>query len=106
VIDVRQRILPRPLPSIGLETQRSSSYGKPSAVNNTNAKGKNLIDRLANFRCTCRKIPFLDSGYWVGDSKVSAGATAEYLLGVVFNSGSSRTNPSFTVQRPEGEKGA
>ncbi len=29
-----------------------------------------------------QKIPFLQYGYWVLDSKVSAGATAEYLLGL------------------------
>jgi len=51
-------------------------------VNNSNAKGKKLIDRLAGLGVPLEKIPFLDSGYWVGESKVSAGATAEYLLGL------------------------
>jgi NOL1/NOP2/sun family putative RNA methylase len=50
-------------------------------VNNMNAKGKNLIARLSELGVHLQKIPFLDSGYWVLDSKVSAGATAEYLLG-------------------------
>ena len=50
-------------------------------VNNTNAKGKNLIARLSDLGVHLQKIPFLDSGYWVLESKVSAGATAEYLLG-------------------------
>src|SRR5665647_2657130 len=51
-------------------------------INNTNAKGKKLIARLAELGVHLQKIPFLDSGYWVQDSKVSAGATAEYLLGM------------------------
>ncbi len=51
-------------------------------VNNTNAKGKKLVARLASLGVHLEKIPFLDSGYWVIDSKVSAGATAEYLLGL------------------------
>jgi len=51
-------------------------------INTANAKGKNLIARLASLGVHLEKIPFLDSGYWVLDSKVSAGATAEYLLGL------------------------
>ncbi len=50
-------------------------------VNEVNARGKNLPDRLQTLGMKLEKIPFLDSGYWVGKSKVSAGATAEYLLG-------------------------
>jgi tRNA (cytosine40_48-C5)-methyltransferase len=51
-------------------------------INHTNAKGKNLIERLAGLGVYLEKIPFLPSGYWVLESKVSAGATAEYLLGM------------------------
>jgi NOL1/NOP2/sun family putative RNA methylase len=51
-------------------------------INTTNANGKNLITRLASLGVNLEKIPFLDSGYWVLDSKVTAGATAEYLLGL------------------------
>ncbi|MCL5949743.1 MAG: NOL1/NOP2/sun family putative RNA methylase [Candidatus Bathyarchaeota archaeon] len=51
-------------------------------INNTNAKGKKLIQRLADLGVHLQKIPFLESGYWVLGSKVSAGATAEYLLGM------------------------
>jgi tRNA (cytosine40_48-C5)-methyltransferase len=51
-------------------------------INNANAKGKNLVDRLSKLGVQLEKIPFLESGYWVIDSKVSAGATAEYLLGL------------------------
>jgi NOL1/NOP2/sun family putative RNA methylase len=50
-------------------------------INNTHARGKNLIERLDSLGVHLQKIPFLQSGYWVLDSKVSAGATAEYLLG-------------------------
>jgi len=48
---------------------------------NNNAKCKKIIPRLAGLGLNLEKIPFLKSGYWVMDSKVSAGATAEYLLG-------------------------
>lgn len=51
-------------------------------VNNTNVKGKNLIQRLTNLGLSLEKIPFLANGYWVVGSKVSAGATAEFLLGL------------------------
>ncbi len=51
-------------------------------INQQNAKGKNLIGRLESLGVHLQKIPFLQSGYWVLDSKVSAGATAEYLLGL------------------------
>ncbi|HLN88620.1 MAG TPA: RsmB/NOP family class I SAM-dependent RNA methyltransferase [Candidatus Binatia bacterium] len=51
-------------------------------INNMSSKGKNLIPRLGNLGVRLQKIPFLESGYWVVDSEVSAGATAEYLLGL------------------------
>jgi NOL1/NOP2/sun family putative RNA methylase len=51
-------------------------------INRTNAKSKNLQDRLHSLGVTLEKIPFLSEGYWIAKSKVSAGATAEYLLGL------------------------
>lgn len=51
-------------------------------INNFNVKGRKLLPRLESLGVHLQKIPFLDSGYWVLDSKVSAGATAEYLLGL------------------------
>jgi NOL1/NOP2/sun family putative RNA methylase len=51
-------------------------------INQQNAKDKNLIGRLESLGVHLQKIPFLKSGFWVLDSKVSAGATAEYLLGL------------------------
>jgi len=51
-------------------------------INQSNAKGKNLPERLRGLGVELEKIPFLENGYWVGKSKVSAGATAEYLLGL------------------------
>jgi NOL1/NOP2/sun family putative RNA methylase len=50
-------------------------------INVANAKGKNLQDRLQAIGVQLEKIPFLETGYWVSSSKVSVGATAEYLLG-------------------------
>ncbi|HLC00844.1 MAG TPA: RsmB/NOP family class I SAM-dependent RNA methyltransferase [Candidatus Bathyarchaeia archaeon] len=51
-------------------------------INTSNAKGKNLESRLAAGGVQLKKIPFLEQGYWVQRSKVSVGATAEYLLGL------------------------
>ncbi len=51
-------------------------------INNGNAKGKNIVERLSKLGVQLEKIPFLPDGYWVVESTVSAGATAEYLLGL------------------------
>ena len=51
-------------------------------INTTNAKGKNLEERLQTSGVQLDKVPFLETGYWVRSSKVSVGATAEYLLGL------------------------
>jgi NOL1/NOP2/sun family putative RNA methylase len=51
-------------------------------INITNAMGKNLEDRLHALGVQLEKVPFLETGYWVRNSKVSVGATAEYLLGL------------------------
>jgi NOL1/NOP2/sun family putative RNA methylase len=51
-------------------------------LNVTNAKAENLEERLQASGVQLEKIPFLKTGYWVCNSKVSVGATAEYLLGL------------------------
>ncbi len=51
-------------------------------VNSTNSKGKNIVERLSKLGVQLEKISFLPNGYWVANSKVSPGATAEYLLGL------------------------
>ncbi len=50
-------------------------------INKTNAKNQKIPERLAQIGVELEKVPFLEQGYWVVDSKVSVGATAEYLLG-------------------------
>jgi tRNA (cytosine40_48-C5)-methyltransferase len=50
-------------------------------INIVNTKGKHLVQRLENLGIKVEKIPFLSQGYWVRSSKVSVGATVEYLLG-------------------------
>jgi len=50
--------------------------------NITNAKGKNLEERLQKSGVQFEKIPFLETGYWIRGSKVSVGATDAYLLGL------------------------
>jgi NOL1/NOP2/sun family putative RNA methylase len=51
-------------------------------INVTNTKGKNLEERLQTIGITLETVFFLKTGYWVRSSKVSVGATAEYLLGL------------------------
>jgi NOL1/NOP2/sun family putative RNA methylase len=50
--------------------------------NYSNVGSQDLVSRLSGLGLNLEKIGFLSSGYWVCDSKVSAGATAEYLLGL------------------------
>jgi NOL1/NOP2/sun family putative RNA methylase len=51
-------------------------------INVSNAKGKNLVERLRALGVQLERVSFLETGYWVNSSKVSVGATAEYLLGL------------------------
>ena len=51
-------------------------------VNQINAKAKKIPERLHSLGVELGKVPFLQTGYWVVKSKASAGATAEYLLGM------------------------
>jgi len=51
-------------------------------INQTNAKAKNIPERLCSLGVELKKVPFLPAGYWVIKSKFSPGATAEYLLGM------------------------
>ena len=51
-------------------------------INISNAKGKDLEQRLSSRGVELEKITFLEHGYWVLRSKVSVGATEEYLLGL------------------------
>lgn len=51
-------------------------------INTSNAKGRNLVERLHAAGVQLERVPFLETGYWICISKVSVGATAEYLLGL------------------------
>jgi NOL1/NOP2/sun family putative RNA methylase len=51
-------------------------------VNSMNIDKDKLVKRLGSRGVRVRKIPFLDDGYWVSESKFSLGATSEYLLGL------------------------
>lgn len=51
-------------------------------INTSNTDAKNILERLGSTGVQLEKIPFLKNGYWVKNSKVSVGATAEYLLGL------------------------
>ena len=66
-------------------TFREISLRQSIRVNQTNTKGKNLSERLRSLGVELEKASFLQAGYWVVKSKVSVGATAEYLLGMYSN---------------------
>ena len=51
-------------------------------INTMNAKESDVVERLRHRGVKLEKVPFVDSGYWVCQSKFSVGATAEYLLGL------------------------
>ena len=51
-------------------------------INTTNSKEKNVQERLQAIGFQLEKIPFLETGFWIQDFKVSVGATAEYLVGL------------------------
>jgi NOL1/NOP2/sun family putative RNA methylase len=50
-------------------------------INESLVKECEIIQYLRDAGVFIEKIPFLDNGYWVKHSRVSVGATAEYLLG-------------------------
>jgi NOL1/NOP2/sun family putative RNA methylase len=52
-------------------------------INSMNVKKTNaLAQRLRSIGMKLERVPFLDQGYWVLESKFSVGATSEYLLGL------------------------
>jgi tRNA (cytosine40_48-C5)-methyltransferase len=51
-------------------------------VNVSTARDKNIVKRLESIGIQLEKIHFLKTGYWVCNSTMSVGATAEYLLGL------------------------
>jgi NOL1/NOP2/sun family putative RNA methylase len=50
-------------------------------INRSNVESEKLLIRLKKSGVQLKQIPFLKQAYWVNKSKVSVGATAEYLLG-------------------------
>ncbi len=63
-------------------TYRETQLKQSIRINQLNAKGKRLPERLRTLGVEFEKVPFLEAGYWVNKTKVSVGATAEYLLGL------------------------
>ncbi len=61
---------------------RSIQLRQAIRINQMNTEGKTIIERLEDLGVHLEKISFLPQGYWVLGSKVSVGATAEYLLGL------------------------
>jgi len=50
-------------------------------INTMNTDENKVVERLNSRGIMLEKVPFLPNGYWVLKSKVSVGATTEYLLG-------------------------
>jgi NOL1/NOP2/sun family putative RNA methylase len=51
-------------------------------INTMNVDRDVAVKRLESLGIKLEKVPFLEDGYWIGKSKFSVGATAEYLLGL------------------------
>jgi NOL1/NOP2/sun family putative RNA methylase len=61
---------------------KSVKLAQAIRINVANTEEKSIEERLKSAGVQLEKIPFLKNGYWGRGSKVSAGATAEYLLGL------------------------
>jgi len=70
-------------------------------INLVNAKGKNIVGRMRDLGVQLEKVPFLVAGYWVGKSKVSVGATAEYLLGLYSVQEAAAQIPASLFNKPD-----
>ena len=73
-------------------------------INNNNTEPEKLLTRLKNIGILVEKIPFLKNGYWVTKSKVSVGATAEYLLGFYSIQGAASQIPASLFTKIKGKK--
>ncbi len=72
-------------------------------LNVANTKGKSIIERLKSNRVFLDKIPFVQDGYWVRRSRVSMGATAEYLLGFYSVQEAAAAIPVTLFSNPKGK---
>jgi len=72
-------------------------------INISNAKGKDLEQRLSSRGVELEKITFLEHGYWVLRSKVSVGATEEYLLGLYSIQEAAAQIPATLFTDPKGK---
>jgi ribosomal RNA methyltransferase Nop2 len=50
-------------------------------INSLNTGTKPIAKRLRSLGMVLKKVPFLNRGYWIRQSKFSVGAASEYLLG-------------------------
>lgn len=51
-------------------------------INTMNAEKTDVLERLRSRGVKLEKIPFLEDGIWIQESRFSVGATTEYLLGL------------------------
>jgi len=77
---------------------------KAVRINNNYTEPEKLLTRLKNSGIILEKIPFLKNGYWVTKSKVSVGATAEYLLGFYSIQGAASQIPASLFTKIKGKK--
>lgn len=73
-------------------------------INNNYTEPEKLLTRLKNSGIILEKIPFLKNGYWVTKSRVSVGATAEYLLGFYSIQGAASQIPASLFTKIKGKK--
>jgi len=73
-------------------------------INNNYTEPEKLLTRLKNSGIILEKLPFLKNGYWVTKSKVSVGATAEYLLGFYSIQGAASQIPASLFTKIKGKK--
>ncbi len=73
-------------------------------VNLSRTNPGQLLERLRHDGVLVEKVPFLDSGYWVKRSRVSIGATAEYLLGLYSIQEAAAQIPVTLFSELEGKK--
>jgi len=77
---------------------------KTIRINTANVnKPSDLIKRLQKQRLMLTKVPFLKNGYWVEESRFSAGATTAYLTGLYSIQEAAAQIPATLFTEPNGK---
>jgi NOL1/NOP2/sun family putative RNA methylase len=73
-------------------------------ININNIEPERVLIRLKKLGVQLKKISFIKNGYWVTQSKISVGATAEYLLGFYSIQEAASQIPVSTFTKLRGKK--